>query len=186
LDLVDGRGDELAAEHDVREEDGEVALGLGVSVLLVQHVPRDGHQVRVLRLSRVVHLAPRRASHSLLQLLQRRQWNAEQRARETAAPHRPDYLVRAPTDTSRRAARWPPPLRQRGEKVRLGARRGLSLLYLSAASGARSVVVPSRAANVGTVAEGEALVRGGALADEMAGWEEGANTGWFDEDLWLA
>jgi hypothetical protein len=46
---------------------------------------------------------------------------------------------------------------QRGEKVRLGARGGLSLLYLSAAWGARSVVVPSRAANVGTVAEGEAL-----------------------------
>ena len=55
--LVDGGGDELAAEDDVGEQDGEVAAGLGVPALLVQHVPRDGHQVRLVRLRRVVHLA---------------------------------------------------------------------------------------------------------------------------------
>ena len=49
--------DELAAEDDVREEDGEVAAGLGVPALLVQHVPRDGHQVRPVRVRLVVHLA---------------------------------------------------------------------------------------------------------------------------------
>lgn len=67
-DLVDGRGDELAAEDDVREEDGEVAAGLGVPALLVQHVPRDGHQVRPVRVRRVIHLASLRS----LQLVQRR------------------------------------------------------------------------------------------------------------------
>ena len=55
--LVDGGGDELAAEDDVGEQDGEVAAGLGVPALLVQHVPRDGHQVRPVRVRRVVHLA---------------------------------------------------------------------------------------------------------------------------------
>ena len=55
--LVDGEGDELAAEDDVGEQDGEVAAGLGVPALLVQHVPRDGHQVRPVRVRRVVHLA---------------------------------------------------------------------------------------------------------------------------------
>jgi hypothetical protein len=53
--LVDGGGDELAAEDDVGEEDGEVAPGLRVPALLVQRVPRDRHQVRPLRLRRVIH-----------------------------------------------------------------------------------------------------------------------------------
>ena len=39
------------------EQDGEVTAGLGVPALLVQHVPRDGHQVRPVRVRRVVHLA---------------------------------------------------------------------------------------------------------------------------------
>ena len=56
--LVDGGGDEFAAEDDVGEEDGEVAAGLRVAALLVEHVPRDRHQVRPLRLRRVVHRLP--------------------------------------------------------------------------------------------------------------------------------
>jgi hypothetical protein len=59
--LVDRGGDELAAEDDVGEEDGEVAAGLRVAALLVEHVPRDRHQVRPLRLRRVVHLRVRRS-----------------------------------------------------------------------------------------------------------------------------
>lgn len=54
--LVDGRADELAAEHNVTEQDGEVAARLRVLRLLVQHEPRYGHQVRPVSIRRVIHL----------------------------------------------------------------------------------------------------------------------------------
>ena len=44
--LVDGGGDELAAEDDVGEQDGEVAAGLGIPALLVllrPHIHTDDH-----------------------------------------------------------------------------------------------------------------------------------------------
>lgn len=61
VNLVDGSADELAAEDDVREEDGEVALRLRVLGLFVQHVPGDGHEVRALGVGHVIH-----CYHSLL------------------------------------------------------------------------------------------------------------------------
>jgi len=54
--LVDGRADELAAEHNVTKQDGEVASRLWVLRLLVQHETRYGHQVRPVRIRRVIHL----------------------------------------------------------------------------------------------------------------------------------
>jgi len=45
--LVDGEGDELTAEDDVGEQDGEVAAGLGIPALLVllrPHIHTDDHE----------------------------------------------------------------------------------------------------------------------------------------------
>jgi hypothetical protein len=89
--LVDGGGDELAAEDDVGEEDGEVAAGLRVAALLVEDVPRDRHQVRALRLRRVVHLDP------------------------TRQPVPPPFSLSASADqTARRASAFPVGGRERG------------------------------------------------------------------------
>jgi hypothetical protein len=154
MDLVDGRGDELAAEDDVREQDGEIAAVLGVPVLLVEHVPRDGHQVSLLRLRRVVHLAPlcsRGAPFSLASSA--RATKAVQcRARgHQPLPREPLFLARPPTGRLVDSAAAGGAARRRSE-VGSSRRPIPGLVYLSAAvgcvSGARSVavVVPSRAA----------------------------------------
>jgi hypothetical protein len=183
MDLVDGRGDELAAEDDVREQDGEIAAGLGVPVLLVEHVPRDGHQVRLLRLRRVVHLAPlrRRGTPSSLASFARAMKAVQCRARgHQPLPRKPVFLARPSTGI--------PLLQvgQCGEEVRLGAkgrgaRRGRSLVYLSDAVGCVGRALcgcggaVARGKAVGTVRESEALSRGGAR--RRNGGIEGANTG---------
>lgn len=69
--LVNSRADELAAENNVTEQDGEIAARLGVLGLLVQHEAGDGHQVRSLSIGAVIHfqtsiqpsLAPMAASY---------------------------------------------------------------------------------------------------------------------------
>jgi hypothetical protein len=49
-------GDELAAEDDVGEEDGEVIVWLWVPTLLLQQVSRDGYQVRPESIHCMIHL----------------------------------------------------------------------------------------------------------------------------------
>ena len=54
-DLADGGADELAAEHDVIEQDSEVTTRLGELALLVQHMPCNGHEVRPHGICCVIH-----------------------------------------------------------------------------------------------------------------------------------
>ena len=57
-DLVDSSADELAAENNVTEQDGEIAAWLWVLRLLIQHEPCYCHQVRPVCLRRVIHFPP--------------------------------------------------------------------------------------------------------------------------------
>lgn len=54
-DLVNSGADEFATEDDVAEQDGEVAPGLGVLRLLVENEAGDGHQIRSVSVSSVIH-----------------------------------------------------------------------------------------------------------------------------------
>lgn len=54
-DLVNSGADEFATEDDVAEQDGEVAPGLGVLRLLVQHEAAERHQIRTQSIGRVIH-----------------------------------------------------------------------------------------------------------------------------------
>ena len=57
-DLVDSSADELAAENNVTEQDGEIAAWLWVLRLLIQHEPCYCHQVRPVCFRRVIHFLP--------------------------------------------------------------------------------------------------------------------------------
>lgn len=54
--LVDGGADELATEDNVTEQDAEIAAGLRVLGLFVEHETSYRHQVRLESVRRVIHL----------------------------------------------------------------------------------------------------------------------------------